>query len=341
MDFQFLAEHSADLICRVGLDKIIRYASPSSLHLLGYTPEEILSLGPNSVVLPEDLPLIAASARRLFAPGVRNSQVTVRMRKKDGSVVWMESNARLVRDSNTGDAIEFVLFIRDITERKLLEEKLSAQALTDGLTGLANRRAFDEALEKEWKRALREESRISLLMLDLDCFKAFNDQYGHQSGDDCLRAVATAVAGTVRRAIDIVARYGGEEIAIILPCTDVDGALLVAEKIRRAIVDLRIRHSKNQGVGIVTASIGVATALARHDGTMQMPESILMSADYALYQAKNGGRNRVSNTVLMAPRDVAGMEATQSRHRSVLTDASLSERLHTYARSITSRRSYR
>lgn len=309
LDFQFLAEHSADLICRVGMDATIRYASPACLHLLGFTPEEMIGIGPDAMVVPEDRHIVAAATAKIRA-GALDATSTVRMRRKDGTVMWMETNARLVRDTITGAPLEVVLVMRDITERKLLELKLSAQALIDGLTGLANRRAFDEALEREWKRTLREGSQMSLLMLDLDRFKPFNDHYGHQFGDDCLRAVATAVANTTRRAIDIVARYGGEEVGIILPCTDADGAILVAEKMRQAIVDLQIPHTRNQDLGgIVTASIGVATALARHGGTMKMPESILLSADYALYQAKQDGRNRVATTLLMASRDVVSGEA--------------------------------
>jgi len=303
-DFQLLAEYSVDIICRVGMDSIIRYASPSCLQLLGWTPEEMIGVGPDDIVFPEDLHIITA-ARELMASGVRDSPATVRVRRKNGGVIWMEINARLVRDSVTGAPNEVVLVMRDITDRKLLEEKLSALALTDGLTGLGNRRAFDEALEKEWKRTLREGSQMSLLLLDVDYFKQFNDRYGHQFGDDCLRAVATVVGDTVHRAIDFVARYGGEEIAIILPCTDTAGALQVAEKVRRAIAGLRIPYPENREAGeLVTASIGVATALARHGGTMKMPESLLLSADYALYHAKHDGRNRVATTVLMAARDI-------------------------------------
>jgi diguanylate cyclase (GGDEF)-like protein len=183
--------------------------------------------------------------------------------------------------------------MRDITERKLLdlEEKLSELALTDGLTGLANRRAFDEALNMEWKRTFRVGSQISLLLLDIDRFKQFNDNYGHQLGDDSLRAVSIAVRNAVRREIDIVYRYGGEEIAVVylaLPCTDSVGALAVAETVRKAIMDLRIPHMKNsEGGFMVTASVGIATALARDGGTMKMPESLLLSADQALYRAKH------------------------------------------------------
>jgi diguanylate cyclase (GGDEF)-like protein len=219
--------------------------------------------------------------------------------------VWTEVNARVIRDEVTGEALEFVLVMRDVTERKLLEEKLSKLAMTDGLTGVANRRAFDEALEREWKRTLRHGTQISLLLLDIDHFKQFNDQYGHQVGDDCLRAVAQAAAGAVR-ATDMVARYGGEEIALILPQVDVAGARETAEKVRSVIAGLRVPHSENpEGGGWVTVSIGAATALARVGGTMRMPEGLLQAADHALYKAKHGGRNRVEGGMLLAPRQLA------------------------------------
>jgi diguanylate cyclase (GGDEF)-like protein len=190
--------------------------------------------------------------------------------------------------------------MRDISERKLLEEKLSRLALTDGLTGLANRRAFDEALEREWKRTAREGSQISLLLLDVDHFKPFNDRYGHQVGDDCLRAVAIAVREAVR-GTDIAARYGGEEIAVILPSTNSVGAVAAAEKVRTAVEALQITHEGNpEGGGWVTASVGAATALSRHGGTMRMPESLLLAADTAMYKAKREGRNRVATALLVA-----------------------------------------
>jgi diguanylate cyclase (GGDEF)-like protein/PAS domain S-box-containing protein len=304
-DFQFLAENSADMICRVGLDQVMRYVSPASVSLLGWRPEELVGTGPDALVLAEDLPILGAAAARFHSPGVENSPATVRMRKKDGSIIWMEISARLVREPVTGEPLEVVLVMRDISERKLLEEKLLALSMTDGLTGLANRRAFDEALEKEWKRTLREGSQVSLLMLDLDHFKEFNDRYGHQFGDDCLRAVASTARAVACRATDTVARYGGEEIAVILPCSDAAGAGLLAETLRLAIAALRIPHAGNpEGGGVVTASIGVATALARYGGTMRMPESILLASDNALYQAKREGRNRVATAVLMATQDL-------------------------------------
>jgi diguanylate cyclase (GGDEF)-like protein len=253
-------------------------------------------------ILAEDLPVLSAAVVRIFSPGVQSETATVRMRKKDGSAVWMEMNARLVRDSSTGEPREFVTVMRDITERKVLEERLSALSLTDSLTGLWNRRAFDEALNREWKRTLREGSQISLLLLDIDRFKEFNDRYGHQVGDDCLRAVAACLKEAVRDT-DIIARYGGEEIVVILPSTDTAGAVEVAEKMRRAIEALRLtREARPEGGDRVTVSVGVATALARLGGTISLPESLLLTADTAMYKAKNGGRNRVAAALVFAPR---------------------------------------
>jgi diguanylate cyclase (GGDEF)-like protein/PAS domain S-box-containing protein len=311
-DFQFLTENSADIICRVGLDRIMLYASPSCFHILGWTPEEMVGSTPADITFSEDLPIVEAAIARNFHSETQNTAATMRVKTKSGGLVWMEVNSRLVRDAVTGEPVEAVLVMRDVHERKLLEDKLKAQALTDGLTGLANRRAFDQALEKDWKRTLREGSQMSLLMLDLDHFKLFNDQYGHQFGDDCLRAVATAISSEIRRTIDTVARYGGEEIAVILPCTDMEGAQQVADSIRRAIEDLRIPHAGNpEGRGWVTASIGAATVLARVGGTMKMPESILLSADHALYRAKHAGRNRVNSVLLMAPQEQTAEKAPE------------------------------
>jgi diguanylate cyclase (GGDEF)-like protein/PAS domain S-box-containing protein len=285
------------------MDLVIRYISPSSFLLLGWKPEERIGGMVNDLILPEDLPIFMDAYKRLLLPDARTVSAAVRMRKKDGSAVWMEANARLVRDPATGEPKEAVVVMRDISERKMLEDKLSALALIDGLTGILNRRAFDEALAREWKRILRDGSQISLLMLDVDHFKNFNDQYGHQAGDDCLRAVAAAVKGAVRSS-DIVARYGGEEIVIILPSTSTAGAVETAEKVRSAIEALRLPNEGNpEGGGWVTVSVGVATAIARYGGTMSTPESLLMAADNAMYKAKHEGRNRVATALLIAPKD--------------------------------------
>jgi diguanylate cyclase (GGDEF)-like protein/PAS domain S-box-containing protein len=302
LNFQFLAENSDDIICRTGMDRVIRYISPSSLQLLGWKPEERIGGMIDDLILAEDHPVFAAAYARLLAPGARAVSAAVRMRKRDGSVAWMEANSHLVRDPVTGEPEEAVIIMRDITERKTLEDKLFTLALTDGLTGLLNRRAFDEALALEWKRTARYGSQISLLLLDLDYFKRFNDQYGHLAGDDCLRAVAAAVRGAVRTT-DRVARYGGEEITVILPSTSSAGAVAAAEKVRSAVETLGIRHEGNEKCGgRVTVSIGVATAFVRQseaaDGT---PECLIRAADNAMYKAKREGRNRVGTALVIVP----------------------------------------
>ncbi len=303
IDFQFLADNSADVVCRVGLDMVLRYVSPSVFHVLGWTPEELVGQGPDTLVLDEDRPLLAAGVARNLAAREPGAPVVVRVRKKDGSHAWMERNAYVVRDPATGEPTETIIIMRDVSERHALEESLRAASRTDGLTGLANRRAFDENLKREWQRTLRDGLPISLLLLDLDRFKAFNDRYGHQAGDDCLRAVASAVRCCLRTT-DMAARYAGEELAVILPSTDSAGAVEAAEKVRRKIEALWLPHKENlQGGGWVTASIGAATALPRYGRTIASPDSLLSAADNALSRAKRGGRNRVATALLNSPKD--------------------------------------
>jgi diguanylate cyclase (GGDEF)-like protein len=255
------------------------------------------------IVHPEDMHLIHDATAQLTSGEAETLKTTYRAIRKDGTVIWMEGNARRMVDPATGRKGDLILTLRDISERKALEDKLEALATTDGLTGLANRRAFDIALDREWRRTLRDDSHLSLLLLDLDHFKGLNDNYGHQVGDDCLRAVAAAVSTLVRRPGDMVARYGGEEIAIILSGADAEGAYEMAEKVRAAVEGLRIPHASNpEGGFFLTASIGCATAFSRVGGTSKMPEGLLMSADSALYKAKHKGRNRVESTMLMTAR---------------------------------------
>jgi diguanylate cyclase (GGDEF)-like protein/PAS domain S-box-containing protein len=294
IDFQFLAEHSQDIIVHSEMDRVLQYVSPSSFTVLGWKPEEMRGRIVEGFILPEDIPVLAA----VIARGEGRS--TIRMLRKDGSIAWMENRAQLLHDSVTGESKGWVVTLRDITERKILEEALEVQALTDALTGLANRRAFDQALEREWRRTLRGGTKISLLLLDLDHFKEFNDLYGHSAGDDCLRAVSAAIRSVVRRPGDVVARYGGEEITVILPDTDLDGAAGVAEQIHEAIRSLRLPHAQNlDGGGWVTASTGVATGLALVGGQYEC--RLLIAADGALYKAKHAGRNCIATALLLAP----------------------------------------
>lgn len=166
--------------------------------------------------------------------------------------------------------------------------QLREMALHDGLTGLGNRRQFDSALEDEFRRAARDASPLALLMIDVDHFKLFNDTYGHQAGDDCLRAVAAAIDGAAKRPADLAVRYGGEEFAVLLPGTDESGGLAVAEAVHRNVARLGIPHAGSPQ-GAVTASVGVAAALVA-DGSSR-PDKLVRAADRALYEAKASGRN--------------------------------------------------
>jgi diguanylate cyclase (GGDEF)-like protein len=164
---------------------------------------------------------------------------------------------------------------------------------TDGLTGIANRRALDAKLAALWARAIRERGDIALLMIDVDHFKLYNDRYGHLRGDDCLRSVARCVAGALARDADVVARYGGEEFATVLPGTTEYGARIVAERVRQAVLAANIAHSASP-FGQVTVSIGVASMAPEcGDG----PHALITLADHALYEAKAAGRNQVRGAV--------------------------------------------
>ncbi|AIO68803.1 diguanylate cyclase domain protein [Burkholderia oklahomensis] len=181
------------------------------------------------------------------------------------------------------------LLSRELRWRRHAELRLQRLARTDALTGLGNRRAFDENLRREWARALRSSRPLSLLFVDIDQFKNYNDCYGHQAGDDVLREVARCLALNVRRAADDVSRYGGEEFVITLPDTDAKSASAIAEHLRRAVYDLDIEHEKSP-YRRVTVSIGLVTS---HDNAMHSDTALVKMADAALYQAKSTGRNRV------------------------------------------------
>jgi diguanylate cyclase (GGDEF)-like protein/PAS domain S-box-containing protein len=200
---------------------------------------------------------------------------------------WLYFTAAPLRNSElkvTG-AIET---LQDITDQRKARAVLEQLASRDGLTGIANRRCFDEKINIEWKRKSRDSQCMSLLMLDIDHFKTYNDTYGHQGGDHCLQRIAKALEQLLFRPSDTVARYGGEEFAVILPGSDVEGAKVVARRILERVAELAIPHSGEKG-GLVTLSIGIATSQSRTDTTL---ESLIASADKALYQAKESGRNQ-------------------------------------------------
>jgi diguanylate cyclase (GGDEF)-like protein len=200
-----------------------------------------------------------------------------------------------------------VLFAQQMRRRLAAEEELRVLARTDGLTGLDNRRAFEESVEKEWHRAQRTGEPLSMLLIDADNFKGFNDLYGHCAGDEALVAVARCITQNVRRPGDTAARYGGEEFAVLLPDTDEAGATSIAEQIRAAVHTRALGHVASSH-HVLTVSIGAATARGEAFATSR---ALVNAADQALYGAKDAGRNGVlayramagpvSNTVVVVP----------------------------------------
>ncbi|MFM2486583.1 sensor domain-containing diguanylate cyclase [Celerinatantimonas yamalensis] len=211
-----------------------------------------------------------------------------------GETAWYEICKAPYHD-RVSEERGIVIIARDISERKKTEKKL-AEAVTqlealsflDGLTQVANRRSFDERLPEQWNIHQRGEQPLSLLMIDIDCFKEYNDNYGHQLGDDVLRQVANMVKTNVKRNSDLVARYGGEEFVVLMPQTDLDGAILIAKRLLAQTEDLAIIHEYSQVTERLTISIGVACASSY--GNYQ-PADLLQTADLCLYQAKREGRN--------------------------------------------------
>ena len=193
----------------------------------------------------------------------------------------------------------FAITIRDITGRKQIElalqdanQKLEQLANLDGLTQVANRRCFDARLKAEWRRLAREQQPLSLIMFDVDKFKLYNDYYGHLAGDDCLMRIAQTVQQTIHRPADLVARYGGEEFLILLPNTDLAGAIKVAQSIQQVIHALAIPHLQSDVKNIITVSLGITSRIPIWN---IRPDTLIASADKALYHAKQNGRDRYCN----------------------------------------------
>jgi diguanylate cyclase (GGDEF)-like protein len=186
---------------------------------------------------------------------------------------------------------------------KAANEELYRLANLDGLTEVANRRCFDEYLEREWSRLAREQQYLSLILCDIDYFKYYNDYYGHQAGDTCLKQVARTIQSTLKRPADLVARYGGEEFAIILPNTPPQGAICVAESLKANIHQLQLAHARSKVDSCVTLSLGVTSQIPLHE---VRAETLIATADRALYAAKEKGRN---NSHFMHYSDLVRLEA--------------------------------
>lgn len=223
--------------------------------------------------------------------------------KKDGSTGFAEINARPLRKD--GEIVGEIGIARDITDRKRREdeleaarrelkeanEKLQKQSREDVLTGLPNKRHFNEILDREWARGRREGKRLSLIMADLDDFKGYNDAYGHEAGDEVLRSLGSVFRTVLKRPGDFPARWGGEEFTVILSGTDAEGAAVVAEKLRRAVENLKLQHETSSVADVATMSFGTATLLPTEE---YAPGELVKRADAALYRSKDRGKNCVT-----------------------------------------------
>jgi diguanylate cyclase (GGDEF)-like protein/PAS domain S-box-containing protein len=293
----------------------ITACNASAERILGLTPEQMM--GRTSVdldwrIVREDgqpFPGQQHPAILTLRTGQGRSNVVMGIHKSDKTLTWISINSQPLFHLNQSQPYAVVTTFADITERKRADEMLRHRAererliaTTDGLTQVANRRCFDERLQSEWHRLmLQGKQQLSLIMLDVDYFKRYNDCYGHQAGDTCLVKVAKAAAAAVKRSTDLFVRYGGEEFAAILPSTDAAGAIAVAESMRQAIRHLAIPHEQSDVSAIVTVSMGIATVIPCL-GTS--PDELVAVADRALYDAKRQGRDRyASNANLMRAED--------------------------------------
>ena len=292
---QIVTENSRDVIIMADFEERRSYVSSAAQRLAGWSPEELLRFKSLELVHPEDQPAAAAAMRELKS-GLEDIMIECRVRKRSGDYIWVEASLRVVRDPATSVPTGVLNMVRDISERKIAEEELrdayraiEALAVTDPLTRLANRRRFDQCLTSEWRRGMRDCQALSLLLIDVDFFKLYNDTYGHLRGDSCLKQIAESAMDVVTRPGDLVARFGGEEFAVVLPNTDKEGAMQVAEEICASLRRRRLDH-KASPLGCVTISVGCATMVP---GLGQHSPVLIQKADDALYAAKKNGRNQV------------------------------------------------
>ncbi|WP_213805345.1 diguanylate cyclase [Granulicella sp. dw_53] len=294
--YQTLLSHSREMVVLAPLDTNERSVSPAVFSITGWTPEEYLRKERADLIHPDDLSSAMQTLQRI-RDGELSQSYRYRAARKDGSYLWVEAFTSSYFDPDSHKPLGFVATIRDIQEQKQQEDQsakerlqLSKFAREDELTGLTNRRAFRQTLQEEGRRQSRSANTLSLLILDIDYFKQYNDLYGHLRGDICLKRVADTLRFSLKREADLVARYGGEEFVILLPTTDQQGATAVAKNILAAVSSLAIEH-KGSPFGLVTVSIGVTTWPA---ATQVNDESFLEEADIALYSAKHSGRNTYS-----------------------------------------------
>ena len=313
--YRLLANNIADIILLIDARSLIRYVSQSVEPVLGLHPEDLFGKSCFDLIHSEDRESVRSATARLS--GIDTvSTVVFRTWRGDGTLAWVESKFKLAAQPDDPAQTEFLCVIRDVTERKRMEDeltqlnrRLTQLAATDGLTGLTNRRTFDGFLRREFEAC----DEISVLLFDIDNFKGYNDSYGHQAGDRCLQAVAKAISETSSTTSGLSARYGGEEFAVVLPNTTEAAALKIAEAIRLTVLALGIPNTASSR-GYVTISAGVA---ARNRSTID-EASLVGEADTALYEAKRLGRNR---SILYSSLDLQYVESDSIQHDGEFTPA--------------------
>jgi len=292
---------SPDDITIADLSGNILLVSDAAHKMFGYRADEGPGMSVMDFIAPADHERARANVVKMIHENYRGPN-EYRAIRKDGSRFDIEVNNSLVHDRD-GKANRMVLIIRDITDRKKAEQRIKelvhqleierdlaqANSLTDSLTGLPNRRSIDQLLQTEFSRYKRSGSQLSLIMLDVDHFKKYNDHYGHLAGDRCLQQIAQAARVVVERGTDVVARYGGEEFLVILPDTDREGAVKLAERLGESVRSLRLPHATSGTSEFVTISLGVASA---SEHVLDDSAQLVALADQALYLAKGNGRNR-------------------------------------------------
>ncbi len=282
-------------------DGIIQYVNPTFLRIFGYPKEELILNSLFTVARQEDRPRLSRFLDDCIHKSLFSGYMQFRGVTKSGRTIWLEASGTSAR---WGEREATLHFLRDITERKEIEldqadtikalqtkkNDLERLSFIDPLTGIGNRRYFDQMISTEWKRASREVWPLGILILDVDYLKTVNDNFGHQAGDECLRLVGRILKETLHRPGDFVARYGGDEFVILMPNTDSKGALQVAQSIQKAVIGSDIDLDPAAPKRSITVSIGVAVSIPTK---IKSSADLLNAADQALYGAKAKGRNRV------------------------------------------------